>query len=49
MQRFFCYGIRRAGVTTIAYIEDGHVVIKTMPPTPKAPPRPLMERADGHA
>ena len=47
--RLLCFGIRRAGVTTIAYVEDGRVIIKALPLAPKQPPRPLPERVGYHA
>jgi hypothetical protein len=47
--RFLCFGIRRAGVTTIAYVENGRVIIKALPITPKQPPRLLPERVAHHA
>lgn len=45
---FLCFGIRRKGITTIAYVEDGRVVVKTMPPVPQKTPRPLLKGADGN-
>lgn len=46
--RFLCLGIRRAGITTIAYVENGQVVVKTIPSLPKPSPRPLLKGAERH-
>jgi hypothetical protein len=45
--QLLCFGIRRAGVTVITYVEDGRVIIKTLPPSPVKPPLP--ERVEHHA
>lgn len=46
---FLCLGIRRAGITTITYVENGCVVVKTMPTVTTPSPHPLLKGADGHA
>ena len=46
--RFLCLGIRRAGMTTIAYVENGQAIVKTLPPLPKPSSRPLPKGAERH-
>lgn len=46
--RFLCFGIRHAGVTTIAYVEDGRVIIKTMPEITKIQLITAKERMKRH-
>ena len=46
--RFLCLGIRRAGITTIAYVENGQVIVKTLPSLPSPSSRPLPKGAERH-
>lgn len=34
--RFLCFGIRRAGVTTITYVKDGRIITATLPSPKRA-------------
>lgn len=43
MKRVICCGIRRAGVSVIAYAKDGRVLVKSLPAIPK-PPAAVPER-----
>ena len=47
-ERFLCLGIRRAGMTTIAYVENGQIVIKTAPSLQILFPRPQPKGAANH-
>lgn len=47
-ERFLCLGIRRAGMTTIAYVENGQIVVKTVPSLQTLFARPQPKGAERH-
>lgn len=44
---FLCIGVKRAGVTAVCYVENGRVIIKTLP-SPKPIPCQAPQGVNSH-